>query len=404
MKQLRLFMKIFKLSLLLVLLLSQPISASNIASRIDSLMCKQYRYDTPGASILIAHKGNVIFEKQYGIADTNTGELITPNTRFNIASVTKQFTVAAIMTMQDAGLLNIEDPVAKYFPEFKSDIWKKIKLKHLMSHSSGVPDLRPRSDRNFTLNINDEQSIEYMITLDSLKFEPGTQYDYVNPTFQLLYAIINRISGTDFETYQMKHLFQPSGMKNTLYFSPRRVIPNMAHGYIKETPIKSNDRDTKKEVVITDAKSYTDKCGDIWHEYDFGEETFFATKSDGGIYSTTRDFFKWENSLNKNICFSDKLKRDAYSTHIKVTGSKFCEYQNRDNTWYGYGWFIDKTPGFPTKIYHTGDNGGFQIYAAKYPDTDTIILIFENRNDIDRWSVAKQIDRILMEEGMLMLK
>lgn len=392
------------LILLMILSSHHAISSGRVAERVDSIMKIRYRTDAPGASILIAQKGSVLYEKQYGIADFNNRQPITPDTRFNIASVTKQFTVAGIMSLQDAGLLNIDDCLSKYFTEYKSDIWKRIKIKHLMSHSSGIADLRPRTNRDFILNITDDQSLEYMASLDSLKFDPGTQYDYINPTFQLLYAIIKKVSHSDFEKYQHRHIFHPADMQNTVYFSPYKVMPNMAHGYIKEAVTQSSDRDVKKEITILSDKSYVDATGDVWCEYDFGEETFFATKSDGGIYSTPRDFLKWERALTENICISEKLKNEAYTPHIKVTGSRYCDYQNRENTWYGYGWFIDKTSGFPTKIYHTGDNGGFQIYAAKYPENEIVILIFENRNDLDRWNIAKEIDIILQEEGLLKLK
>ena len=91
----------------------------------------------------------------------------------------------------------------------------------------------------------------------------------------------------------------------------------------------------------------------------------------------------------------------AYTPHVEVTGSKWSSYQNRPNTYYGLGWFIDKTPGYPRKVYHTGDNGGFQAYLAKYPEKEVTIIILENRNDNDRWSLATAIDKILLDAGLL---
>ena len=110
---------------------------------------------------------------------------------------------------------------------------------------------------------------------------------------------------------------------------------------------------------------------------------------------------KWENALATESIISAKAISQAYKKHIKVSGSKYCTYQNRANTWYGYGWFIDDKPGKELKIYHTGDNGGFQAYAAKYPESKVNVIMFENRNDIDRWTMQQKIELILREEGVL---
>lgn len=380
-----------------------PMTAQNgIYDKLDSLMMQRYAEDSPGAAIYISCGDSVIINKGYGLADLDSKEHIDENTAFNMASVTKQFTVAGILLLQESGLINIDDPLSEYFPRYKSDIWGKIKIRHLMSHSSGIPDLRPRTDREFMLKINDEQSLEYMACLDSLKFEPGTQYDYVNPTFQLLYEIINRVSGSYFEEYQKKMIFDKAQMNGTVYFSPEKDIINMAHGYIRDnTARKNEDSDTGKRLDFSSGKKYRDSKGMTWMEYDYGEETFFGTKSDGGLYSSVSDFVKWERALADNKILSDQSRRLAYTPQIRVSGSPYSSYQNRDNTWYGYGWFLDATPGFPLKIYHTGDNGGFQIYAAKYPKKNILILLFENRNDYDRWEFAKYVDNLLKDAKLL---
>lgn len=160
-----------------------------IYSRIDSLMRNRYAADSPGAAVYISCGDSVIINKGYGLADVVTGKHIDENTSFNIASVTKQFTVAGILLLQEAGLISVDDCLSKYFPEYSSDIWGKVKIRHLMSHSSGIPDLRPRTDREFMLKIDDRQSLEYMAELDSRNLPPALQYDYT-PTFQLLSEII----------------------------------------------------------------------------------------------------------------------------------------------------------------------------------------------------------------------
>lgn len=381
---------------------AKSINKQRLEERIDSLMTSHYRPDAPGAALLIAKWGNVLYDKGIGIADMATGEKIDGNTAFNIASISKQFTAIGALKMQEMGLIDLNASVARYFPEFKSKIWKKVKLKHLLSHSSGIPDARPRDDHNFTLLATDKESIQYMTNLDELHFEPGSAYEYINPTFDLFYLLTERRSGKKFVDFQRKYLFDKAGMINVQYFTPEAKIPHMAHGYIvnEDAEVSGADSDyaKKREKVAND---YVDSNGIHWAECDYGEETFFATKADGGIYTTTHDFLKWENALRKNILVKRSSKRRAYTPHTLVSGSKWSSYQNRDNTWYGYGWFIDKTPGRETKIYHTGDNGGFQAYAAKYERNGVNVIMLENQNTVDRWTLQLKIEKILIEEGVI---
>ena len=351
-------------------------------SRIDSLLSTRYDKDGPGAAILIARGDSILIDKGYGLADLSSGTKIDGNTMFNIASVSKQFTAVGILKLQEMGKLNIDDRISKYFPNFADKRWKSIRLRHLMSHSSGVPDTRTGS-RDFILYATDAQSISYMAALDSFKFKPGRAYDYINPTFDLLGIINGQVSGLGFDEYQRQYVFEPSGMKSVTYFEAGKAIKNMAHGYVQVENDGTVPMGTKH-----------------WKERDYGEESFFATKADGGIYTTTHDLLNWENALRDCKCISAASRDLAYGKHIKVSGSKWCDYQNRPNTWYGYGWFIDDTPGMPLKVYHTGDNGGFQAYLAKYPSCDVKVIMLENRNDIDRWTTQIAIEKILLEEGI----
>lgn len=380
-------------------------SVNGVKQQIDSLLNVNYSDDAPGCALLICKGDSIIYQGERGIADVKTKEKITGNTVFNIASISKQFTTTAILKLHEQGLLSIDDCVTKYMPEFKSGIWKKVKIKHLMSQCSGVPDKRPRVDKDFMLHIVDSQCLEYMVELDELRFEPGSNYDYKNPTFQLLAEIVKRVSGIEFEEFQHRNVFTPSNMKNVRYFDPNIEIPLMAHGYINisQSEKGSLDSDSQKDKGELSSE-YIDNEGKMWMEYDYGEETFFGTKADGGIYTSVNDFMNWEKSLMKNLVLKEETKKLAYTPHILVSGSKYSYYQNRPYTSYGYGWFIDETPNREIKIYHTGDNGGFQAYAAKYPESGINVIMLENRNDLDRWSMQLQIEEILINAGLLKVK
>lgn len=388
-----------KVSAIAVLLMSVlSINATDVASKVDALMNARYKDDTPGAAIMILKGDSVLMERYYGVADMETMEPISPLTRFNIASVSKQFTVVGALRLVEQGKISLNDTLSSYFQQYTAPFWNDIKLWHLMSHTSGLPDSRDRSDRKACVFANDSISMSYFPSVKELRFNPGTAYDYKNPTFLLIANIIEQCDSMPFIEYQKRYIFDELGMVSTTYFDPNNTPANTAHGYINTQAdgASSTDNDTAgKTVEIDNPKSSQ------WQQYDYGEETFFATRPDGGIYSTVRDLARWEKGLRENRIIPDSLLKIAYTPHVEVTGSKWSSYQNRPNTYYGLGWFIDKTPGYPTKVYHTGDNGGFQAYLAKYPEKDVTIIILENRNDNDRWSLATAIDKILLDAGLL---
>ena len=202
--------------------------------------------------------------------------------------------------------------------------------------------------------------------------------------------VLAKVSGKPFTEYVRENIFTPAGMEKALYFDPaiEDQIPNMAHGYEYE-----DVTDMPEERVATaDAKDAPKN----WYEYDYGEETFFATKPDGGIYTSTHEFAQWEKALRNNTVMSEESRNLAHSPKTYITGSQFSDYQNRENTWYGYGWFIEpKTDTTAEVIYHTGDNGGFKILAARYPESNALVLIFANRADWDRYEVMQKIEEYL---------
>ena len=133
-------------------------SQKRAVADIDSLFTSLYPTGEPGAAVLILKGEEILFQKGYGIADMNTKEVIDQNTFFNIASVSKQFSAVALMMLAEEGKLSLDDNVQKWFPEFQSPLMEKISLRHLLSHTSGIPDSRDRSDRVFVTTAVDTQS------------------------------------------------------------------------------------------------------------------------------------------------------------------------------------------------------------------------------------------------------
>ncbi len=352
---------------------------SEANKRLDEICNGLFPCGEPGAAVLILKGDDVIFEGCYGIADMETKAAIDGDSFFNIASVSKQFTATAVMQLAERGLLSLDDCVAKYHPEYKAEFWKNITLRHLLSHSSGVPDGRGYLTREAKIHGDEALAMEFLPGLDHLNFEPGSNYEYINPTFVLLGDIVEKVSGMAFTDYVRKNIFDPAGMEKTLYFTPDADIPNMTHGYEY-----ADVDDMPEERTAGNAPEVKN-----WYEYDYGEETFFATRPDGGIYTSVHEFVKWEKAIR--ACSVLGSFEEAHTPHTKVSGSPFSDYQNRPGTWYGYGWFIEPDKGC---IYHTGDNGGYKILAARYPASDALVLVFANRADWDRNELKLRIEEL----------
>lgn len=361
--------------------------SGGMVGRIDAVCSSYFPAGEPGAAVLVLKGDRIVFDKGYGLANLETGARITGDTPFNIASVSKQFTAVAVLQLVEKGLIDLEAPVSRYFPELKADIWSKTKVRHLLSHSSGIPDERGYLTREQKIAGDEYLATEYLKTLDHLHFEPGTAYEYINPTFVLCGFLVERVSGEPFTEYMRKNVFDMAGMDRTRYFDRDDEDPEAAHGYEFE-----DVSDMPEERTATDGKGAKE-----WYEYDYGEETFFATRPDGGIYTSTREFVKWELALRSHSILSQELTDKAMSPVTLVSGSPWSDYQNRPNTWYGFGWFIEPATGdSPLRIYHTGDNGGFKILAARYPKEKVLILVFANRADWDRYSLFMELEQAVL--------
>ena len=355
-------------------------SHAGVQQRLDSVFAWRYGSDAathPGCAVVIARADSIIYEHYQGVADMATAQPVDSATRFCIASVSKQFTVAALLQQEALGRAAMADTAARRFPEYTHPLWRRITLADLAGHTSGLPDARDRSDRRACVYATDSSSVLFFPGVYTLKFAPGTAYDYQNPTFLLLARVVEQCSGRPFCAYAADSLFARAGMSHTYYFDPDSTPAAQAHAYAP------------------------DDDGPGWHEFDYGEETFFATRPDGGIYSTARDMTRWQQALARGRIIPDTLLSRARSPRVDVSTSPWCDYQQRPHTSYGLGWFVDTTPGAPLKSYHTGDNGGFQAYVAYYPADSVSVVVLENRHDRDRWSLALEIERLLLESGVL---
>lgn len=366
-----------------------------VSNQLDSLFSELFKADEPGAAVVVVRGDSVVYNKGFGLARMDTLVPINDCTTFNICSVSKQFSAVALCLLAEQGKLSLDDTVSKFFPEFEAEFFSRITLRHLMSHTSGIPDARPRNDKawkEYTAkyktafdNVHDfkrfaaeDETTRFMLKLDHLDFEPGTQYDYQNPTFQLMLMIVEKATGEQFDEWMHRNIFLPAGMEQTCYYEPGKNIPNMAHAYV---PAEGENK-----------YGYFRSEDGRWEECDYGEATFFGTKADGGIYTTPLEFLKWDKALYSDKVMSQAMRNEAHTPRIAT---------DIPETDYGYGWFIEHRTDRPRKIYHTGDNGGFLIFEGRFPEKDLFYLVFANRPDWNRTETVEKMDQIFAAQGWI---
>jgi CubicO group peptidase (beta-lactamase class C family) len=305
-------------------------------NKFDKLFSSQIKEDGPGASVLITKGDSVIFSKSYGLADLTTKEPITSKTLFNLGSISKTFVMNGILILRNEGKLSLDDSLIKYFPEFKNkDIARKVKIKHLLTHSSGLPDNRPVSEqREFYLTADDAQNWYPITQADSLSFEPGTRYEYSNPAFNGLALIIEKVSGQKWQDFIADRIFKPAGMSTSTITDGPHPQHGVSHGYVFE-----NEK---------------------WNELDYGEEPTFCAAGNGGVWSSTEELLKYQRAL-ENATF--------------LSAGSIKESQTEKSFGIGWSWFVDpknKTVG------HTGTQGGFYCDYVTIPDKKIFYVMLAN--------------------------
>jgi len=323
----------FVSALLLLFVLGTSCSAQDIESKVDEYINAYLKIGKFSGSILIARKGIILLSKGYGMANYENDVPNISQTKFRLGSVTKQFTATSIMQLQEKGLLNVNDPISKYLPDYPNG--EKITIHHLLTHTSGIPNFTsfPEYQRSIMLPSSVEKTIQ-LFKYKPLEFTPGEKFSYSNSGYILLGYIIEKVSGKSYEDYLKENIFQPLNMVNTGYDHHRPLIKHRASGYV----LGAN------ELVNAD---YIDMS------------TPYAA---GGLYSTVEDLYLWDRAL-----YTEKLVSKSSLNKM------FTPFKGD----YGYGWFIIKQ--FNRKlITHGGMVNGFYGYISRYIDDEVCIIVLSN--------------------------
>ncbi len=348
--------------LFLMIRLSFPQNTEKLNQLIDSLFFEYDQPKTPGASVMVIHNGRTIFDKSYGFANLEKEERATRNTNYRLASVTKQFTAVAILMLTDKNKLTLSAKLTDVFVDFP-EYGNKINIYHLLTHTSGLIDYEALIPDTATEQLHDIDVLNMMMKLDSTYFEPGSEYRYSNTGYTILALIVEKISGKTFAEFLKENIFIPLDMNSTVAFEKgKSVVQNRAFGYSR-----------KDDGFFFDDQSLTS-----------------AVLGDGGIYSSTADLFKWDQSLYNDKLISLQLMSQTFSPAQLINGEKIK---------YGFGWHLEEFQSYQS-VYHTGSTRGFRNVIQRIPDKKLTIIILTNRNEDEPKKIAEKIfDFILRDSG-----
>jgi CubicO group peptidase (beta-lactamase class C family) len=344
------FMKSLQYVILLLLASSCSLTdnATKRNSELDAFFAAQFPADAPGGAILVMKNDSIIFAKGYGLADITTKEPITTKTLFNLGSISKTFVANAILMLQEEGKLSVEDSIVKYFPDFrKPEFATKVRIKHLLTHTSGLPDNRQVDrDTTFYLTAKDAENWYPVTQAENMIFQPGTRYEYSNPAYNALALIVEKVSGMRWQTYIEEKILKPSGMLTSTITDGEHPQSGVSHGYVLN--------------------------GGKWTEDDYGEEPTFAAAGNGGVWSSVEELAKYEQALRDSVFL--KAETIAVSRTIKT----FNPWGGSRKPFIGWSWFVDKTSDGLTTVGHTGSQGGFLCNYVTVPGKNIFFVILCN--------------------------
>lgn len=287
--------------------------------------------------VLIAQQGNVLLSHGYGLADRQQNIPNVPKTRFRIGSITKQFTAMAILILEEQGKLTVQDLICSYITNCPK-AWKEITIHHLLTHSSGIPNLTSLPDYRGSRSTPSAplETIARFKDLE-LNFPPGEKFSYSNSGYILLGYIIEQISGKPYEEVLQEVIFSPLKLNDTGY---DHNANELAVGY---TSLQSSLPADYIDMTIPYAA--------------------------GALYSTVEDLYHWEQALYTEQLLSRTYLDKMFAQQLLLPDNPVLGY--------GYGWYIRKGPE-PRSAFHTGSIEGFSSFIARYPDDRITIILLSN--------------------------
>ena len=310
-------------------------------------------------SVLVAESSTVFIDTAFGFADMEHGVRSTPDTRFRVASVSKQFTGMGIAMLAEEGKLRIADPISRYLDSLPAG-WSGITIHHLLRHTSGISDYEEWFGGYNTQAYSDymsQDSAAHRIARDArtrpLDFEPGTRFHYSNSAYILLGFIIERASGMSYEEFLRTRIHEPLGMARSSQDHSAELLADRASGY--------RLRPGAFPVAYYNGLSRRDYLNGFY-------QLMEPPQADAGLVTTARDLYRWDQALYTGRLVSPAMLDSIFSPGLGR---------------YGYGWFIMEGPDGVTHG-HSGGLPGFTCYILRIPDSRRTIIVLGNLDRMGR--------------------
>ncbi len=332
-----------RILLLIVILFTISVATGqDLSASLDQLLNNQYSQDQPGATVLVAKDGEVLYRKAFGMANLELDVPMRPEHVFEIGSITKQFTAVSILMLVEEGKVSLDDDITKYIEDYPVGE-HKITVHQLLNHTSGIRSYT--SMKSFFSKAREDMSPSELIDVfknEPMDFTPGEEYRYNNSGYILLGYIIEKVTEKSYAEFIQERIFSPLEMKHSYYGSHSKIIKNRASGY----------QPTEDGFQNADYLSLT------------------LPYAAGSIMSNVDDLLKWQQAIHHNTLISEESKKLAFTNYTLKDGSPI---------YYGYGYGINEVSGVPS-IEHGGGIFGYETFAAYVPSEDLYAVILTNKN------------------------
>ena len=345
---------------------------TTIDKQIDKLFTG-YNSTTPGVAVAVVKDGKIIFKKGYGTANLEYDLPVTPKTVFHVASVSKQFTAFSIYLLEKQGKISLEDDIRKYVLEVP-DFGKTIRIKHLLSHISGLRDqwaLLTLAGWRMDDVITTEHILKIISRQKELNFEPGSQFSYSNSGYSLLAEVVKRVSGKTFAEYTKENIFAPLGMTDTQFYDDfEKVVKNRAYSYeLKNGTYK------KKNLNYSNVGATS-------------------------LFTTVEDLSKWALNFEKPVVGDAELIRRFNEPSLLNNGQPVLyAVINGENSYHAKGQFTRNYRGVDL-FNHGGHDAGFRTFLVRFPDKYFSVIALSNDEHINAFQTAFTISGFYLKNEL----